>query len=140
MTDAKVAPFKCDIRVNGLTIDITISGFIDARSSMQYQEEVEGHINRLAVKSTKVGLLYIEELSGFDTGSVAQLHGRWFSKIKPQVSKVAIVSSKASVMLALSIAKLITKTPLKLFDHTVVLLGGFGGAVFKPPVFNVACL
>jgi hypothetical protein len=65
----------------------------------------------------RVGLLFVEGLTGFEVGGrVARLHGEHFSRMSPNISRIAVVTQKSSVMLAVSIARLIAPSPMKTFS------------------------
>jgi SpoIIAA-like len=113
-------PFTFRITSSGNTVEIELAGYIDVEGGRTYQREVEAKVQQIKKGngSPGVGLLYIDDLSGFQAGQVARQHGEWFLKMRPQVSRIAIVSPKASVTMAISIAKLLSKTPLRQFKDT----------------------
>ena len=105
----------------GSTLEIHMTGYIDVEGARAYQLDVESallQMKRVSKISTHQWLLlYVDDLSGFEAGRVARQHGEWFAKMRPHLSRIAIVSQKTSVTLAISIAKLLSKTPLQQFTE-----------------------
>lgn len=116
MANAAEVPFDYEIRPTRGGLEIQISGYLDSHGSERYLRELEARV--LAAKPSpdgRVGLLYFDRLAGFETGRVARLHGEWFNRMNPHLTRVAIVTQRMAVTLALSVAKLISKTPLEQF-------------------------
>src|SRR5258708_5902225 len=120
MGDVAKVPFKCELQTPPGIIEIKLSGYLDAESAQEYLSDLELAVRRhKRAPDGRVGLLYFDGLSGFQTVRVARIHGEWFNNMRPHLTRVAIVTQRTAVTLALSVAKLLSKTPLQQFSDGV---------------------
>jgi hypothetical protein len=114
------APFRFEILPAEGILEVRLSGYLDAERSHDYLRDLAARIKR-AKRSPedRIGLLYFDGLTGFETGRVARTHGEWFNEMRPHLSRVAIVTERMAVTLALSVAKLLSRTPLSQFRNEV---------------------
>jgi len=117
--------FHSQIRPRGKHVEVHGSGYLDAAAAERYLGEVEHEILRLfkaAGGKTRISLLFYDNLAGFEAGRVARLHGQWFEKMRNELGRVAVVSQKTTVILAMSIIKLFAKSPVRQFSDEVAAL------------------
>jgi hypothetical protein len=95
---------------------VEVHGYMDTGSSASYLPELKRVIDDVRVRDHgPVGLLFKDELSGFDTGTAAKAHGMFFRQMGEHVHSVAIVSSKLRMRFGVAGAKLFAKQPIELF-------------------------
>jgi hypothetical protein len=128
-------PLAYDITRHGSILEIHLSGYLDGDNSLALQRDIETQIESLRKtwKISAVGLLYIDELEGFERAKVAKTHGEWFKKMQPQLFKVAVVSPKTAITWAIAIAKLMTKVPLERFAEKEAAMKWLAVAPTKKP-------
>jgi hypothetical protein len=109
-------PFQFEIHQGHNFLEVHLSGYLDAEGSVHYLKELGARVKKAKITpQDRIGLLYYDGLSGFETGRVARIHGEWFNEMRPHVTRVAIITQRMAVTMALSVAKLISKTPLSQF-------------------------
>jgi hypothetical protein len=103
-------------RVRGV-IEIQVSGYLTAEDTTVYLKAIERTIEeQLRGPQKAVCLMFIENLSGFQSVKVPRMHGQWFSERGASIARIAVVSSKASVTFGLAAVKLLTKHVIKAFN------------------------
>jgi hypothetical protein len=106
-------------RARGI-IEVHVNGYLSADDTAIYLKAVERAIEEQVSRGQKsVGLLFIENLTGFQSVKVPRLHGQWFSERGAQIARIAVVSSKASVTFGLAAVKLLTKHVIKAFNDPI---------------------
>jgi hypothetical protein len=114
--NAAKVPFRFEIKLARNRLEIRMWGFLDAEGSIRYIKELETRIRAAKVTpQDRIALVYYDLLTGFETGRVARIHGEWFETMRPHLTRVAIVTQRVAISMALAVAKLMSKTPLAQF-------------------------
>lgn len=111
-------PFRYELKQDGGVMELHLYGYVDAESAQRYLTEVESAMKEIirVTSYPAVGLMLIGSVSGFDASRTAQLHGEWFKRMGSSISRIAIVSSRTTTTLAISVLRLATKHPMRQFD------------------------
>lgn len=98
-------------------VSVEVQGYMDADAGHDYLAELGALILRVQ-KSDKrsVGLIFKDELTGFEAGTAAKLHGQFFREMGEVINGVAIVSKKLSMRFGVAGAKLFAKQPIEVFS------------------------
>ncbi len=98
-------------------IEVHVSGYLNAQESAVYLAALERAVEeQLRGPYKAVLLLFVDNLTGFQSVKVPRMHGQWFSERGPKIARIAVVSSKASVTFGLAAVKLLTKHVIKAFN------------------------
>jgi hypothetical protein len=111
-------PFTFECRqLDGRAVEVDVSGYLDVESSRRYLIRVGLDLREVARRSgTPIGLLLHDvALSGFDTGSVARVHGEWLNELGDALTAIAVVSKKLTVRFGVAAAKLVVRKPFEIF-------------------------
>jgi SpoIIAA-like len=99
------------------TLRVDVHGYLDTAHTREYLDRLTIALRRANRETGRpIGMLFQEDLSGFDVGTVAMMHAEWFRKFGELITGVAIVSSKLTIRFGVAAAKLVAKRPIKLFD------------------------
>jgi hypothetical protein len=102
---------------NGGVIEILVSGYLTTDDTTAYLKAIEGTIDeQLRGTHKAVSLMFIENLTGFQSVQVPRMHGHWFSARGASIARIAVVTSKASVTFGLAAVKLLTKHVIEAFN------------------------
>ena len=111
-------PFAHSYRYLGRgVLQVEVHGYLDTAVTEEYLAALSGALKRAHDEHKRsIGLLFKDDLSGFDVGKVAMLHAEWIRKFGEVLSGVAIVSTRLAVRFGVAAAKLVAKRPIQLFE------------------------
>jgi hypothetical protein len=95
---------------------VRVIGYLGADDTQRYLAAVDQEIE-IATRGGKgapVALLFLEQLTGFESLVVPRMHGEFFKSHGATVDQVAVVSSKPSVTFGLAVVKLIAPPKQKI--------------------------
>lgn len=96
-------------------VSVEVRGYLDAAASQAYLGELRRLIEDThRTDQQAVGLIFKDSLSGFDPGTAAKLHGKFFREMGDRVQAVAIVSKRLSMRFGVAGAKLFAKQPIEI--------------------------
>ncbi len=108
MGDAQ--PFRCVITEEGKDlVRLHVTGHLTGEESSDYLDRVAKVVDGMRKRdgAQTVALLYLEELSGFESVKVPRVHGEFFKNQAGVIDRVAVVSQKSIITFAIAMAKLL---------------------------------